>query len=208
MPADLPLVWRIRGRQCLVVGGGRVAERRIHRLLAAGASVTVVSPVLTPRLRALYSRGAFRWHQRAYRAGDSAGAALVITATDRPEVNRSAALEARSAGALVNRADEGSEGDVVFPAVLQRGPLLFAVSTSGHSAALAAWVKEQLAVLFPPAWAAYVEWLGAFRRAVQACVADGTMRRHLLRGVLEWGVAERIAAEDWSGLWRLIAERA
>lgn len=204
----LPLMWRLSGRPCVVVGGGQVGERRANTLLAAGARLLIISPELTPRLRAFYARGRFRWAARPYRAGDARGALLVVVATHLPEVNRAVAADARRHGALVNRADDERESDIAFPAAVHRGPFVVTAFTAGSSATLAAAVRRQLAALFPPSFGEYVAWLGAFRSAVRARVSEPARRRELLGDVLEWGLAECVAAGDWQRLWQVVAREA
>lgn len=204
----LPLMWRLSGKPCVVVGGGEVAERRAQALLSAGARLLIVSPALTPRLRACFARSRFQWAARPYQAGDAQGAMIVVVATDQPEVNEAVAADARRQGALVNRADDEAESDLAFPAAVHRGPFVVTAFTAGSSPALAAGVRRQLAALFPPSFGEYVAWLGAFRAAVRERVRDPARRRKLMKDVLAWGVAECVAAADWPRLWQVVAREA
>ncbi|HEY0936243.1 MAG TPA: uroporphyrinogen-III C-methyltransferase [Trebonia sp.] len=107
---------RLHGRQVLVVGGGAVAARRVPRLLAAGAEVLLVSPAVTPALEDLAVRGRISWRQRVYTAGDGAGSWLVITCTDRPEVNAAVAQEAEAGRIWCVRADDADASTAWTPA--------------------------------------------------------------------------------------------
>jgi len=98
-----PVVLELAGRRCLVVGGGPVAERRVEGLLAAGATLTVISPILTPRLAALASEGRISHEPRGYRTGDLDGVDLAFAATDRGEVNAALAAEGSRARGLGER---------------------------------------------------------------------------------------------------------
>lgn len=147
---------RVRGRRCVVVGGGPVATRRARTLLAAGARVTVVAPQITPALAALADESALVVHRREFRATDldpapgpddsdpenTGATVVVVTATDDAEVNRTVAEAAEGRGVLVNRADDAPAGDVTFPLVLRRGPVTFAVSTGVPVASR--WVAGRL----------------------------------------------------------------
>src|SRR3989441_4643926 len=100
-----PVFLELAGRHVLVVGGGLVAERRVHGLLAADATVTVVSPALTPALAALASGGRLRHRRRGFEPGDLDGVDLAFAATDRGEVNAALFVAARARGVWVNAAD-------------------------------------------------------------------------------------------------------
>src|SRR6185436_16724707 len=100
-----PIFLRLEGRPCVVIGGGEVAERKVESLRAAGARVMLVSPELTPALRALLEQGEIEHRPRPYRPGDLAGAFLAFAATDDAAVNAAIAGEAESGGVLLNAVD-------------------------------------------------------------------------------------------------------
>jgi precorrin-2 dehydrogenase/sirohydrochlorin ferrochelatase len=146
--APLYGVWLdLRGRTCLVVGGGAVAARRVRGLLECGARVRVVAPSIHPDLEALATEGALTVERRAYQAGDTAGAALVCAATSSREVNAAVAAEARASGVLVNVADRPAEGDLQVGAVVRRGPIAVSLGTGGLSPAATAALRAWLAAL-------------------------------------------------------------
>src|SRR2546429_8682408 len=124
-----PVFLYLAGRRCLVVGGGLVAERRVEGLLAAGAAVTVISPMLTPRLAALASEGRISHEPRGYRTGDLDGVDLAFAATDRGEVHAALAAEGHARGGWVKAADDPAHRPVILPALLRRGDLPLAAST-------------------------------------------------------------------------------
>ncbi len=137
-----PVNLRLAGRRCLVVGGGRVATRKVLGLLECGALVTVVAPEVVDELAA-----ARRGHLRATRAtgpATSTGYRLVITATDDPEVNRAVYLDGEAAGVWVNSADDPDHCAFTLPARVRQGPLLVTFATGGHSPALATWLRRAL----------------------------------------------------------------
>jgi uroporphyrin-III C-methyltransferase/precorrin-2 dehydrogenase/sirohydrochlorin ferrochelatase len=139
-----PVLLDLAGRPCIVVGGGVIAESKVGPLVAAGARVTVVAPVLGSVLAAQHRAGRFAHVGRAYQSGDLAGAFLVIAATDDAEVNHAVHAEAVAVGALINVVDDVPYCGFILPSVLRRGDLTVAVSSSGRAPALAVRVRERL----------------------------------------------------------------
>lgn len=155
----------VAGRRCVVVGGGEVAARKVDGLLAAGADVIVVAPSVDPSIR---SRGEVAILERPYRSGDLDGAWLAIAATDDPEVNRQVHDDGEALRVWVNAADDPPACSFTLPAVLRRGPVQIAVSTSGHSPALAAWIRSQIGEILGPEVALLAEWLSEAREEMKA----------------------------------------
>jgi len=143
-----PVFLDLSDKSCLVVGGGRVAERKVERLLACGAKLRVVSPDLTDRLRQRHAQKRFRLLRRTYRGSDLRGADLVFALTDRPALNRSIARAAKKKRLWVNVAKPGSDSNFILPALLRRRAFAIAVSTRGDSPARArkikAWLEKKL----------------------------------------------------------------
>lgn len=145
-----PLSLNLEGRKCLVVGGGRVAARKTGGLLGAGAAVLVVSPALCEELKKLKDEKKISHEERAFKAEDAFGMALVFAATDDEAVNASVAEAARRHGALANVASQPDGGDFLVPAVFREGGLTVAVDTGGASPAAAVWVRDELKAALPP----------------------------------------------------------
>jgi precorrin-2 dehydrogenase / sirohydrochlorin ferrochelatase len=154
-----PIFMDLSRRRCVVVGGGKVANRKARKLLQARAEVVVISPEVRPELESV----AVEVHRRPYERGDLEGACLAFAATDAREVNAAVAQEAKERGVPVNVADRPSEGDFALPSTLRRGRLQVAVSTGGASPALAREIKDELETIFGPEWAGVVERLHAAR---------------------------------------------
>ncbi len=131
--------------EAVVVGGGRVAERKVRGLLAVGARVRVVSPRVTPQLRRWAEEGRLQWVARPYQSGDLAGARLAFAATDQRSVNAQVARDARGLGVWCNVADAPAEGDFHVPAVYRDDEVVLAVSTGGRSPRLARALRDHLA---------------------------------------------------------------
>lgn len=163
-PPGYPVTLLVDGRRCLVVGGGRIAARKAAGLLASGARVRVVAPEVTAAVRDL----GVAVDERPYRRGDAAGHWLVVTATGDPELNAVVAADAADAGVWVNAADDPPACSFTLPAVLRRGTVSVAVSTGGRSPALAAALRDHLAVAVGPEWGTLAELLGAARERIHA----------------------------------------
>lgn len=163
-----PVCLKIAGRQCLVIGGGRVGERKVKGLLAHGAVVRVISPELSEPLSALLRAGTIDWLDRLYQEGDLAGAFLVIAATDDPAVQERVHAEAEARNILLNVADVPKWCNFILPATARRGDLAISVSTAGKSPALASALRQTLEGQFGPEYGVLVDILGALRDTVLA----------------------------------------
>ncbi|MCL4303071.1 MAG: precorrin-3B C(17)-methyltransferase [Anaerolineae bacterium] len=135
----------ITGQQAVVVGGGKVGQRKVQGVLAAGMAAKLVSPEATPQLQAWAEAGRIGWVRRPYQSGDVVGAALVFAATNQRAINAQVAQEAHELGLLCNVADQPTEGNFHVPAVHRRAGLVVAVSSSGESPRRAQNVRDQIA---------------------------------------------------------------
>jgi siroheme synthase-like protein len=148
MASTYPIVLAgAEGPVAVVVGGGRVAERKIRQLLEGHARVCLVSPEAGPGLRALAAADTIAWEARPYRRGDLSGATLAFAATDERAVNHDVAAEARERGIPCNVADVPGDGTFIVPAVLRTRTLMVAVSTYGSDPGRAAAVRDRIALL-------------------------------------------------------------
>jgi len=159
-----PAFLDLRGRRCLVVGGGEIGERKTRALLDCGARVTVVSPSLTPGLAALAASGRLVHRARPFLRADPRGCALAVAATGNLRVDRVVAAAARRWRALVNVVDRPAHCDFIVPSVLRRGELQIAVSTGGRSPAIAREIRRRLERLFGPEYGELVARAGMARR--------------------------------------------
>jgi siroheme synthase-like protein len=167
MTAELPLYpasLLLEGRPVLVVGGGRVALRKIRGLLAAAAAVTVVAPEVDPEIASL----PVEVERRPYRTGEVARYRLAVTATGVPEVDHLVYRDGERCGVLVNAADDPQACSFILPAVVRRGPVTVAVSTGGTSPALAAWLRARIEEVVGPEYVAVAGTLADTRDAVKA----------------------------------------
>ncbi len=174
-----PIFVKLEGRPVLLVGAGPVGESKIAGLLAAGAVVTVVAPDATPAIQTLAEDGKIFWHQRAFDSRDLDGMTLVVAAVPR-EVARLIYEEAQIRGVLVNSVDDPDNCDFYYPAVVNRGDLQIAISTAGHSPALAQRIRIELEQQFGPEYAQWVQQLGDARRDLFATEMDPELRKQKL----------------------------
>jgi precorrin-2 dehydrogenase/sirohydrochlorin ferrochelatase len=159
-----PVFLNLRGANCLVVGGGAVAQRKVEMLLQAGADVTVISPQLTSGLRRLVTRRRVTHRPRLYRKGDLNNYSLIYAATDDSRVNRGVASEGKRSKVLVNVVDRPRLSNFIAPAIVKRGDLIVAISTGGASPALAKKIRLDLDQLFGKEYHEALQLLAAVRR--------------------------------------------
>jgi len=173
-----PIFLNMRGKKCVVVGGGKVALRKVKMLLDCGADVTVVSPKLCPEIVTLSKGGSIHLIQRDYEAGDLKDAVIAMVCTDVKKVNRKVADEAKKTGVLVNVADNPEPSDFIIPSFFRRGNLTIAVSTSGMSPALARKIRAKLEKGFGEEYGSLLSIIGEVRSAIK--------ERGIIVGVEAW----------------------
>lgn len=158
--ASYPLILtNLGGARVVVVGGGKVAERKVNGLIAGGATPVVISPDLTELLQRHHANGQMNWLARRYNNGDLAGALLAVAATNDRAVNAAIAAEARERGVLANISDNPTQGSWTTTATVRRGDLVIAVTTNGASPKLAAQIRRDLEARYGEEYAAIVHQL-------------------------------------------------
>jgi siroheme synthase-like protein len=140
-----PVGLLVQGRACLLVGGGRIATGKGRALIAAGARLTVIAPVVSEELATTAEHVALR----SYESSDIAGFRLAVAATDDPTVNAQVFIDGEAGGVWVNSVDDPENCSFTLPAVHRRGPVTVAVATDGHSPALARWLRDRVAAQMP-----------------------------------------------------------
>ncbi|MDA1075431.1 MAG: bifunctional precorrin-2 dehydrogenase/sirohydrochlorin ferrochelatase, partial [Proteobacteria bacterium] len=173
----LPLFADLKGRPCLVVGGGNVAARKIDLLLRAGADVTVVAPQVSDGVDALVKAGQIQRITRAYRDQDIERQVLVIGATNSIDVNRSVYERCLEVNIPVNVVDQPALCTVIFPGIVDRSPVLAAVSTGGRSPTLARIVRGWLEMRLPSRLGELAEFAAKHRSQVKKAISNPTSRR-------------------------------
>jgi precorrin-2 dehydrogenase / sirohydrochlorin ferrochelatase len=177
-----PLTLDVKGRPCVVLGGDEEAADKVHRLLDAGAKVTVVAPTLNDALRKLTAAAKVIHRVRLFRGQDADGVFLVInTLRTDEEFSRSLYELAVKERFLLVSMDQPEYSNAWLPAVVNRGHLRCAVSTSGTAPALASRLRQDMEEIFDGTFQSFLEWLASVRESVQGSEADAERRMKLLR---------------------------
>ncbi len=192
----LPVFLELDGKAAVVVGGGAVAARRAEHLVRAGARVTTFATSLTDDFRELIDAPNFRHEARDPRPWDFKGSMLCFVAVEDERLAAEAGAAARGAGALVNVADRPQLCDFIMPSIVDRSPLVIAISTGGASPILGRMLKARLESSIPAAYGRLADLMGGFRGAVAKAIASPIMRRRFWETVLEGPIAERTLAGD------------
>ncbi len=185
-----PAYLDLRGRSCLIIGGGTVAERKALTLLEAGADVTIISPILSSRLKELFSTGKIAHRQKKFDEKDISGEFLVIAAASSPEVNISVARVCKERQVLVNVVVPPEESTFIVPSVVDRGDLLIAIATSGISPGLSKKIRQELETLYGPEYKLFLEKLAAIRKLVLTEIGDEQNRRRIFQTIIDSNVIE------------------
>jgi precorrin-2 dehydrogenase/sirohydrochlorin ferrochelatase len=175
-----PIFLKLAKRRCLVIGAGKTAEEKIPTLLRCGATVLVIAPVATRTIQAWASDRKLIWEQRRFEVRDLESAFLVVAATPSKTVNRTVSEQAQQRRILCNVVRDRTLCDFYYPAVVRRGPLQIAISTAGHSGALAQRLRKELESQFGPEWESWLRWLGEARSSLYDDPLSPKRRRTML----------------------------
>ena len=167
----------LEGRDCLVVGGGSVAARKVTLLVRAGARVEVVSPTLCDVLQQHLDAGEISHSQREFADSDIAGKVLVIAGTDQRAVNRQVSELARQQNIPVNVVDQPDLCSFIMPSIIDRSPVQVAVSTGGHSPVLARLLRARLESYVPASYGRLAKLVESFRDQVKQRFSRVEQRR-------------------------------
>ncbi len=193
-----PVFFDLRRRRVLIVGGGEVALRKLSLLERTGADITVVAPVADPQIAARAADGALQWFPREFLPDDLRGISLVIVATSRRAVNRWIALQCDARQIPVNVVDDREASRFIVPAIVDRDPVIVAVSTSGASPVLARRVRERLEALLPRRLGELALWLARMRSSAQR-LRDTSARRDYIETLIDGPAARRLMEGDTEG---------
>ena len=190
----LPLFTRINSKTCLLVGGGTVALRKAGALARAGATLRVVAPAISEELKALCGETGGEIAEREYTDTDLDGVMLVIAATDNEQLNQRVSASAQARNILVNVVDQPELCSVILPSIIDRSPLIVAVSSGGRSPVLARLLRAKLESTIPAGYGRLADLLGQFRDKVRARTPDFDRRRDFWEQVLQGPIAELMFA--------------
>lgn len=194
-----PLFAQLRDQPCLVVGGGDVASRKVRALAAAGARVTVLAPEVCPALEELADTASVTWQKGKFSPEWLGDHLLVIAATSDPETNRAVADAARAARRLCNVVDDAAQSSFIVPGIVDRSPLVLAVSSGGHSPVLARLLRQRLERWLPARMGELARWAGSWRERVRKKFPDLERRRGFWETLLDGDAAARLLAGDRAG---------
>jgi precorrin-2 dehydrogenase/sirohydrochlorin ferrochelatase len=178
-----PAFLKLAGRQCLVVGAGLIAQEKIESLLRAGAKVRVIAPDATDSIRSWARAKKIRWESRKFRLSDFKGVFLVVASTSSPALHKKIYRQARRLAVLCNVVDDPAHCDFYYGAVVRRGELQIAISTGGHSPALAQRLRKKLEQEIGAEYEHWLENLGAARKRLFAKSLSPARRKALLHGL-------------------------
>jgi uroporphyrin-III C-methyltransferase / precorrin-2 dehydrogenase / sirohydrochlorin ferrochelatase len=198
----LPLFVDLRGRSCLLVGGGEVAARKLALLVRAGAAVEIVAPDLCDAVALQAAEHGLPVQRRPFTSSDVAYRYLVIAATDDADVNRRVFEAAGAVHTLVNSVDQPALSTVIFPAIVDRAPVLVAVSTGGASPTLARLVRSWIEARLPPRLGALASFIRERRGAIKSVLTDVPARQRFWQRLINGPIAEAVYVGDASGAER------
>ncbi|RAL26681.1 precorrin-2 dehydrogenase/sirohydrochlorin ferrochelatase family protein [Thermoflavimicrobium daqui] len=179
-----PMMVDLTSHRCLVVGGGKVAERKIARLLVSDADVIVVSPVVTQTVKKWAEIGKIVWYPRFYEEKDGENCSIVIAATNQREVNHQIYKDAKKRKQWINVVDQPSLCNFTVPSTIHRGQLTLSISTGGASPSLAKTIRQELEQIYGEEYALFLELAKEMREEIQARVLDPAKRSQILKSLV------------------------
>jgi len=201
-----PINLDINARNCLVVGGGGVASRKVKSLLDCGAIVTVVSPEFSRELENLAEHPNLFLVHRSYQASDLQGQFLVIGATDDMGLNRRISSDAQNRQMLCNIADVPDACNFILPAVIRQGDLVLTISTSGKSPAFAKHLRRNLQDTYGVEYARFLQLMGGIRKRLLAQEHAPEAHKHLFLQLIENNLVELIRQNDAPAINRILQD--
>ena len=201
-----PVFLDLQDKSCVVVGGGRVAERKVKTLLKAGARVKVISPELTGPLARLKSQEKIVHYPRAYRPKDLGGAFITITATDNRAINERVFQEAMERGIPVNVVDDPAHSSFIVPSLVKKKDLIVAISTSGKSPALARLLRQKLEKEIGPEYSRFLRLLGTVRGKIISQGLGQRRNQKVFRKLVKEDLLSLIKGKNFRELNRRLAK--
>jgi precorrin-2 dehydrogenase/sirohydrochlorin ferrochelatase len=189
-----PVFLNLDGKKVVVVGGGRVAQRKVSTLIKAGAFVEVISPDITKTLRGYAKKGMIRHRRKKYERGDLKGSFLVIAATSSKDTNTRVDRDAEQ---LVNVVDTPSEGNFIVPSVVRRGLLTVAISTGGSSPAVSKAIRKEIEKHYGTEFARYLRFVEKIRREAMVRIKDDRERDRFLKSLASGKIFDTIRSSGF-----------
>ena len=195
-----PVCIELEGKTVLVVGGGRVAQRKVETLLKFGASIRIVSRKLTNKLKGLVESKEIHHIGEEFRDEHLDGAFLVIAATDDERLNHKVSESAQKRHLLINAVDQPSECNFIVPSIVNRGDLLIAISTSGKSPALAKKLRKELEVQFGGEYETFLTLMGCLREEILSMGLSQDEKSRIFNEIVDSDILKSLAQGDIAGV--------
>ncbi|KJS22538.1 MAG: hypothetical protein VR72_05730 [Clostridiaceae bacterium BRH_c20a] len=192
MGFSYPISLNITRKKCIVIGGGKIALRKINSLLEAGAVVFLISPKISDEIRRLVNENLIQWIEKEYNSELVNDSFLVIAATNIREVNQEIANFCHAANILVNVVDSPNDSSFIVNSYLKQGDLTLAISTNGKSPALSHKIREDLTVLFGPEYAVLLDLLAEVRGMAKKNIEDEVKRNKFFREIVRTDILQII----------------
>lgn len=189
-----PIYVELSGRRVLVVGGGRVAKRKIKRFLEFGARVSMVSKELAPEIKEYINQGKVKYLGSEFQESALDSAFMVICATDDKELNARISRIARAKGLLVNAVDQPEDCNFIVPSIIKRGDLIISISTSGKSPAMARIIRERLEEEFGYEYAKFLEIMGRLRKIILSMGYPQEKNMQIFKSLIESKLFDTISS--------------
>jgi precorrin-2 dehydrogenase/sirohydrochlorin ferrochelatase len=202
-----PILVDLQGKDVLVIGGGTVAQRKIETLLEYGAVVKLISRQLTPTLNRYLEKGKIKFLDEEFRENYLDGIFMVVASTDDASLNHRISQEASKKGLLINAVDQPSDCNFIVPAILRRGDLLIAVSTSGKSPALAKKVRVDLEDQFGLEYGTLLVIMGNLRKEILSRGLSQDENSRIFHDIVDSHILEAIRREDWDEVASILTEK-
>ena len=190
-----PAFLDVKNKKAVVVGGGKVSERKVRLLISAGANVTLISPDITDNLRTLTEKGLLEHIQRNYKKGDLKDAYIVIAGTSSAATNTKVAQEA---GHLVNVIDIPHEGNYIVPSIVKRGPLTIAISTEGASPAISKAIRKEIEGYYSREFARYLRFVEMVRKKAMKKIKNDKKREQFLKSLASEELLDDLRSKGFS----------
>jgi precorrin-2 dehydrogenase/sirohydrochlorin ferrochelatase len=194
--AYYPIFIKLDGKTALVVGGGKVAQRKIETLLEYGASICMISKNLTGKLRRLVEMGKIDYLGDKFEDKHLDGAFVVIAATDDEKLNHEISWIAQKRGLLINAVDQPPDCNFIVPSIVRRGDLILAISTSGKSPALAKRLRKKMEGQFGVEYEAFLLLMGCLRKEVLKTGMSQEENSRIFKKIVDSDVLEALACHD------------
>lgn len=191
-----PIYLNLSGKNCLVIGGGPVAERKVENLLEYEANIKLVSPQVENKIKEWSRDGIITWLPREFAAQDLDGIFMVFVATNDGAVNQQVVELCRQRGILANAVDDPPNCDFFIPSLIRRNSLVVAISTEGKSPLFARKLREELEDVITPEYGEFVEILGELRTQIKHGVLDIGLRKKIFENLVNSDILNLLKAGE------------